>query len=93
MVRVQKQPLQDIKRKITVCYYHITYEMQSESTLSRLPECQGTTCPKQAPYLKFKWHQRDSNPQLLSSETNTQPFSQTCKTIELCCKYLSVQRI
>ena len=26
-----------------------------------LPECQGTPCPKQAQYLKFKWLQRDSN--------------------------------
>ena len=32
-----------------------------------LPECQGTPCSKQAPYLKFKWLQRDSNPQPLSS--------------------------
>ena len=32
-----------------------------------LPECQGTPCSKQARYLKFKWLQRDSNPQPLSS--------------------------
>ena len=32
-----------------------------------LPECQGTPCSKQAPYLKIKWLQRDSNPQPLSS--------------------------
>ena len=38
----------------TVCYYHVTYEFQSESTLYSLPECQGTPCSKQAPYLKFK---------------------------------------
>ena len=38
-----------------MCYYHATYEFQSESTLYTLPECQGTTCSKQAPYLKFKW--------------------------------------
>ena len=25
-------------------YYHVTYEFQSESTLCRLPECQGTPC-------------------------------------------------
>ena len=24
--------------------------------LYNLPECQGTPCSKQAPYLKFKWH-------------------------------------
>ena len=38
----------------TVCYFHVTYEVQSESTLHSLPECQGTPCVKQAPYLKFK---------------------------------------
>ena len=32
-----------------------------------LPECQGTPCSKQARCLKFKWQQRDSNPQPLSS--------------------------
>ena len=42
-------------------------EFQSESTLYSLPECQGTPCSKQAPYLKFKWQQRDSNPQSLSN--------------------------
>ena len=35
-------------------YYHVTYEFQSESTLCRLPECQGNPCLKQAPYLKLK---------------------------------------
>ena len=29
---------------MTVCYYHVTYEFQSESTLYNLPECQGTPC-------------------------------------------------
>ena len=33
-----------------------------------LPECQGTPCSKLAPYLKFKWQQRDSNPQPLRSQ-------------------------
>ena len=37
-----------------------------------LPESQGTPCSIQAPYLTFKWLQRDSNPQPLSSETNAQ---------------------
>ena len=40
---------------LTVCYYHVTYEFQSEATLYSLPEYQGTTCSKQATYLKFKW--------------------------------------
>ena len=34
--------------------YHITYEFRSASTLYSLPECQGTSCSKQLPYLKFK---------------------------------------
>ena len=46
---------------MSVCYYHVTHEFQSESTLCSLPECQGTPCSKQAPYLNFKWQQRDSN--------------------------------
>ena len=29
---------------ITVCSYHVAYEFQNESTLSSLPECQGTSC-------------------------------------------------
>ena len=44
---------------LLVCYYHVTYEVQSESTLYSLPECQGTPCPKQASYLKFKWLPRN----------------------------------
>ena len=43
--------------------------------------------------MKFKWQQRGSNPQPLSSQTNTQPFSQTSLMVELCCEYLSVQCI
>ena len=31
-----------------------------------LPECQKTLCLTQAPYLKFKWLQQDSNPQPIS---------------------------
>ena len=52
---------------LTVCYYHVTYEFQSESKLYSLPECQLTPCSKQAPYLKFNWQQWDWNPQPLSS--------------------------
>ena len=43
-----------IIRLLIVCYYHVTYEFESESTLCSLPECQETPCSKQAPYLKFK---------------------------------------
>ena len=39
---------------VTVCYYHVTYEFQSESTRYILRDCQGTPCSKQALYLKFK---------------------------------------
>ena len=46
---------------LTVCYCHVTYEYQSESTLYSSPECQGTPFSKQVPYLKFKWQQWDSN--------------------------------
>ena len=41
-------------------------------------------------YNFFKWLQQDSNPQPLSSEMNTQPFSQTGQMIELCRENLSV---
>ena len=34
-----------------------------------LLECQGTSCSKQARYLKFNWPQRDSNPQQLNWQT------------------------
>ena len=52
---------------LTVCYYYVTHEFQSESSLYSLPECHGFSCLKQAQYLKFKWQQRDSYPQPLSS--------------------------
>ena len=52
---------------LTVSYYHATYEFQSESTLYSLPECQGTLCSKQVPYLTCKWQQRYSKLQPLSS--------------------------
>ena len=55
--------------------------------------------PKVKKHNNFKWlePQRDSNPQPFSSETNTQPSSQTgqktIQKIELCCEYLSVRCI
>ena len=36
--------------------------------------------------LKVKWLQGDSNPQPLSSLTNTQSFSQDGQMTELCCE-------
>ena len=44
----------NVRQEPTVCYYHVTYEFQSEPTLYKLPECQETPYSKQAPYLKFK---------------------------------------
>ena len=38
-----------IIRFLTVCYYHVMYEFQSESTLYSLPEYQVTPC-----YLIFR---------------------------------------
>ena len=75
---------------LTVSYYHVTYEFESEFTLYSLPECQGTPCSKQAPYLKFKWQQRDSNSHPLSLWMHTRPFSQTGQMIDLCCEYFYV---
>ena len=52
---------------LIACYYHVMYAFQSEFTIYQLSECEGTRCSKQTWYLKFKWQQRDSNPQSLSS--------------------------
>ena len=73
---------------MSVCYYHVTYEFQSESTVYSLPECQKIPCSKRTPYLKFKWQQRDLNPQPLSSWTNTHSFSQTGCGFESRCVYM-----
>ena len=43
--------------------------------------------------LEVKWLQRDSNPEPLSSLTNTQPFGKTGQRIELCSENLSVRCI
>ena len=49
-----------------------------------LPKRQGFLCSKQARILKLKWLELDSNPEKLSSETNTQPFGRTDLLFELC---------
>ena len=64
------------------CHIHI-FRVNSHSG------CQGTLCSEQARNLKFQWLQLDSNPQAISSQTNTQSFSQTVRMIELCCECLS----
>ena len=51
----------NIWRSLTVYYYHVTYEIQSECTFYSRAECHGTPWSKQGPYLKLKWQQRDSN--------------------------------
>ena len=45
------------------CHVHVSEWIHT----LQLPECQETPCLKQVQYLKFKWLQRDSNPQPLSS--------------------------
>ena len=40
--------------QLTVCYYQVTYEFQSKSTLYSLPECQRTLCLKQVSYAKIR---------------------------------------
>ena len=57
MTSQTEKPIIRIHILLYVRYYHVTKEIQSESTLYSLPECQGTPCSKQA----------DSNPQPLSS--------------------------
>ena len=78
---------------LTVCYYHVTYKFQSESTIYGLPECQGTPCSKQAPYLKSKWQQWDSNPQPLSSWTNTECFNIRRFNIISLCPWLHLNEL
>ena len=51
---------------LTGCSY-VMYTFHREFILLEFPECQGTPCSKQLRYLKFKWLQRDLNPQPLSS--------------------------
>ena len=76
------------------CMFLSCHVRVSESVHTlQFPECQGTPCSKQAPHLKIKWLQRDSNPQPLSSSTNTQPFGQTGQMTELCSEYLYLRCI
>ena len=58
-----------------------------------LTECQGTPSSKQARNLKVQWLQWVSNPQPLSSLTNTQPICETGQMLELCSDYFSVRCI
>ena len=51
------------------CHVHVSEWIHT----LKVPECQGTPCPKQARNLKVKWLQLDSNPEPLSSQRNTQP--------------------
>ena len=53
-------------KAMTVCYYHVTRDIQSKSTLYNMPELRGTPCSKQAPYLKFNRQQ----PEFLDIQAN-----------------------
>ena len=53
-------------KAMTACYYHVTCDIQSESTLYSMPELQGTPCSKQAPCLKFNRQQ----PEFLDIQAN-----------------------
>ena len=50
-----------LENNLTVCYYHFTYEFQSESTLYSLPECQGTPCSM----VSMKWSRKYWNSKLV----------------------------
>ena len=50
-----------LENNLTVCYYHFTYEFQSESTLCSLPECQGTPCST----VSMKWSRKSWNSKLV----------------------------
>ena len=45
----------------------------------QFPECQGTPCSKQVQNLKFKWLQRDSNPEPLSCKRTLDHFAKLAK--------------
>ena len=62
---VMKNP--EMLKLVWLCAIIMPRTSFKQSMLYCLPECQGTPCLKQAPYLKFKWTQWDSNPQPLSS--------------------------
>ena len=70
------QPMECLTPTVKFYLYIYNYFTSVSKLLSRhlrvsllysLPECQGTPCSKQAPYLKFKWQQCNSNPQPISS--------------------------
>ena len=48
----------EYNRNLSVCYYNVKYNFQSESTLYSLLVCHGTPSLEEAPYLKFIWQQR-----------------------------------
>ena len=56
----------------SVCLHVIIMSRMSSRVNLHSIVCQRTPCSKQASYRKFKWQQWDSNPQPLSSWTNTQ---------------------
>ena len=73
-----------------VCYYHVTYEFQDDSTLYSLSKCQGMPCSRQVLYLKFKWQQQDSNPQTLNHLAKQASLA-ICLSVPLRTKWLWVR--
>ena len=65
---------------LTVCYFHSTYEFQSESTLYSFPECQGTPGSKQVPYLKLS-DCNEIRTQARRNENNSRGGYQLCKIV------------
>ena len=57
-------------------FLHVTNAFQSESTHYSCLNVKELSAPSRQEISSFKWLQLDSNPHPLSSETNTQPFSQ-----------------
>ena len=73
----------------TVCSYHVMYTFQSESTLYSYVNVKELLAQNRCEI----WSLSDCNwaqPQPLSLQMNTQPFSRTGQMIELCFVHLSV---
>lgn len=53
--------------EVLVSYFSCNIPTLSETLSRKLPEGEGTPCPKQTIYLKYKWQEQDlsSQPQLV----------------------------
>ena len=43
---IKKMSVNEMRDLMTVCYYHVMYEIQNESTLYSFSEYQGNSCSK-----------------------------------------------